>query len=339
MLRVGIIGLGDISKIHLSAINESPHAVLTAVCDINSSLQVNVPGLPFYTDYQVMLKEEVLDCVHICLPHYLHYPATKSAVENGVHVLLEKPLAHNLTDSRAIVELEEKHPEIKIGISLQNRLNETVEELASIVSSGIYGEVKGLKGIVTWHRPQSYYETKPWRCSMKTAGGGVMINQSIHTLDLLQWFGGKIDRIRGSIDQLLDYGYDIEDTATAHITFQNGATGLFFATNSNAENSAVEFQLIMEKATLTIKDSILTMTNENGQNVKLKEDRKLSGSKFYYGASHVKLIDQFYQTIIQNGHEYIHAHDAQISMEMVHLIRESSEAKRTMKMELYNDQL
>ncbi|QGH33822.1 gfo/Idh/MocA family oxidoreductase [Gracilibacillus salitolerans] len=339
MLRVGIIGLGDISKVHVAAINDISHAELVAVCDIDSSLQSSVKGVPFYTDYQVMLEEVVLDCVHICLPHHLHYPATKAAVENGVHVMLEKPLAHNLADSRAIVELEEKHPEVKICVSLQNRLNETVEELASLVSQGKYGEVTGLKGIVTWHRPKSYYDAKPWRGSMETAGGGVMINQSIHTLDLLQWFGGKITSIRGSIDRLLDYGYDVEDTATAHIKYQNGATGLFFATISNAQNSSVEFQVVLEKAKLTIKDSILTVAMENGEKVKLVEDRKLPGSKFYYGASHSKLIDQFYQEIMNDSNHYIHAKDAQVSMEMIHLIRESSEAKHTMNMELYQDHI
>ncbi|MGP4042471.1 Gfo/Idh/MocA family protein [Gracilibacillus sp. D59] len=338
MLRVGIIGLGDISKIHIAAINESSYVELVAVCDIDTTLQSSFKEVPFYTDYQVMLEEVVLDCVHVCLPHYLHYPATEAAVKQGVHVLLEKPLAHNLADSRAIVELEENYPEVKICVSLQNRLNETVEELASIIADGKYGEVKGLKGIVTWHRPKSYYEAKPWRGSMETAGGGVMINQSIHTLDLLQLFGGKIDRIRGSVDRLLDYGYDVEDTATAHIIYQNGATGLFFATISNAQNSSVEFQVILEKAKLTIKDSILTIANENGKKVKLAEDSKLAGSKFYYGASHTKLIDQFYQEIINDGNHYIHAKDAQVSVEMIHVIRESSEAKQTLNMELFHDQ-
>ncbi|SFL55559.1 Predicted dehydrogenase [Gracilibacillus orientalis] len=338
MLRVGIIGLGDISKIHKAAINENSHAELVAVCDIDTSLQSSFKEVPFYKDYQVMLDEVVLDCVHICLPHYLHYPATKAAVENGVHVMLEKPLAHDLTDSHAIVELEEQHPEVKICVSLQNRLNETVEELASIISKGNYGEVKGVKGIVTWHRPKSYYDAKPWRGSMETAGGGVMINQSIHTLDFLQWFGGEIYSIRGSVDRLLDYGYDVEDTATAHIKYQNGATGLFFATISNAQNSSVEFQVMLETAKLTIKDSILTIANETGKKVKLIEDQKLPGSKFYYGASHAKLIDQFYQEVKRDGNEYIHAKDAQVSMEMIHLIRESSDAKQTMKMKLYHDQ-
>nr|WP_163539711.1 Gfo/Idh/MocA family oxidoreductase [Gracilibacillus sp. YIM 98692] len=332
MLRIGVIGLGDISTIHLSTIKRQENTQLVALCDIDESKQNMVKDIPFYTNYHEMLTEADLDCVHICLPHHLHYPVTKAAAENDIHVILEKPLAHNMDDSRALVKLEKDYPNVKIGVSLQNRLNETMEEIASIIASGTYGKVLGLKGLVTWRRPKSYYESKPWRGAMNTAGGGVMINQSIHTLDLLQLFGGEIKSIRGSVDRLLDYGLDIEDTATAHIHFQSGATGLFFATLSNAENDSVEFQVLLENARLTVKDSILTLTDQDGKKQVIIEDQKLPGSKFYYGASHAKLIDQFYQQIKQDGSNYIRVKDAHVSMEMIDLIYKSSEVKKKMKM-------
>ncbi|WP_066189762.1 MULTISPECIES: Gfo/Idh/MocA family protein [Gracilibacillus] len=330
MLRIGVIGLGDISKIHVPVITEHPEAELIAVSDIDEEAYSSLPDIPCYPDYRTMLQEEKLDCVHICLPHHLHYPATKVAVERGIHVILEKPLAHTLSDSQAIVDLEAANPHVKIAVNLQNRLNETVECLQELVQSGTYGDLLSVKGLVAWHRPKSYYEVKPWRASMETAGGGVMINQSIHTLDLLQWFGGGINTIRGSIDTLLDYGYDVEDTASAYITFESGATGLFFATNANGDNSSVELQLILEKAKFTIKDSILTITQVDEEKKILAEDRKLPGSKFYYGASHAKLINHFYRQIEQDGDDYIHAKDAYSSMEMIALINESSRTKQTL---------
>ncbi|PWU69491.1 Gfo/Idh/MocA family protein [Gracilibacillus dipsosauri] len=335
MLNVGIIGLGDISSIHLKSIQAMEDARLAAVCDLDLSQKERFDGIPFYSDFAKMLTEQPLDCVHICLPHHLHYLATKTAVEAGVHVLLEKPLAHSIQDAKAIVELEENHPNIKIGVCLQNRLNETVKALQQMVSSKKYGQIIGLKGLVTWHRPKAYYDAKPWRGFLKTAGGGVMINQAIHTLDLIQLVGGEIESIRGSIDQLLDYEYDIEDTATAYIKFNNGATGLFFATVSNAQNSSIEFQVMLEKAILTIKDSILTITTEDGQKKRVTEDTKLPGSKFYYGASHAKLIAHFYQEILGGTCDYIHVRDAFVSMEMIQLIRNSSEAKKPITMEVF----
>ena len=335
MLKVGVIGLGDISLIHVPAIQDNSKVELVAVCDIDPAHKDDIPGVNFYTDYEEMLKKEKLDCVHLCLPHHLHYAVAKACVEHGGHVLLEKPLARSAEEGMFITELEEKYPDVKICISFQNRLNETFEKLLEIVQSGEYGKVTGIKGLVTWYRAKEYYDVKPWRGTMRLAGGGVMINQAIHTLDQMQLVGGEIETIRGSIDNLVDYGYDVEDTATAHIQFANGAKGLFFATVTNATNSSVEFQVVLEKGKLTIKDSILTMTNEEDKKQEVIEDTKLPGSKFYYGASHAKLINQFYDCIINDTDDYIHARDAQKSMEMISAIRRSSEIKQTIKMEVY----
>lgn len=335
MLKIAVIGLGDISKIHIPVIQDHPNVELVAVCDSDESLRHTVAHVNFYTDYHEMLEKESLDCVHICLPHHLHYIVTKACVEKGVHVVLEKPLARSAEEGMAVVALEEANPDVKICVSFQNRFNETFVKLREMIESGDYGKVLGLKGLVTWFRPKSYYDVKPWRGTMKYAGGGVMINQAIHTLDLMQVIGGKVSTIRGSVDNLFDYGYEVEDTATANIQFENGATGLFFATNTNVTNSSVEFQVILEKGKLTIKDSVLTVTNGEDKKEEVIEDSKLPGSKFYYGASHSHLINHFYNCIENDTDDYIHAKDAQVSMEMISAIRRSSEIKQEIKMEVY----
>jgi UDP-N-acetyl-2-amino-2-deoxyglucuronate dehydrogenase len=336
MLKVAVIGLGDISSIHLAAIQLNPDAELVAVCDINEDLKTSIdPQVNFYTDYQVMLENEALDCAHICLPHYLHYPVTKACVEKGVHVFQEKPLALNTNEGMELLKLEEENPNVKICVCFQNRYNESFEKLHEIVKKGSCGDVVGIKGIVTWYRPRDYYEVKPWRGSMKYAGGGVMMNQSIHTLDLMQRLGGDIEAIRGSIDQLLHYDIEVEDTAAAHIQFRNGAKGLFFATIANAENSSVELEILFEKERFTIKDGILSRVHESGQKEDIAEDTKLPGSKFYYGASHVKLINHFYDSIIQNTQKYVQVKDAITSIIMIDAIRKSSELKEKIKAEVF----
>ncbi|XQY93621.1 Gfo/Idh/MocA family protein [Metabacillus sp. HB246100] len=333
MLKVAVVGLGDISKIHIPAIQKKTNVELVAVCDIDESLAQTVPGVQFYTDYHVMLDHETLDCVHICLPHDLHLPATKACVEKGVHVLQEKPLALTTEEGLELVKLKKQNPNVKICICHQNRYNETFETLKKVVQSGAYGKIVGIKGLVTWFRPKSYYDVKPWRGRMKYAGGGVMINQSIHTLDLMQLLGGEIESIKGSITQLLDYGIEVEDTAVANITFKNGATGLFFATNSNAENSSVELQVTLEKGKFIIKDSVLTKVDEDGKKEDIIEDAKLPGTKFYYGASHLKIIDTFYTCIRNNTQDYVHIEDALTSIEIIDAIRQSSELNKSIVME------
>ncbi|MCQ6275641.1 Gfo/Idh/MocA family oxidoreductase [Bacillus sp. V3B] len=334
MLKVAVIGLGDVSTIHLSAIEANPNVELVAVCDIDETLKDTVSDVRFYSDFHMMIEKEKLDCVHICLPHYLHLPATKACVEKGIHVFQEKPLALNTDEGLVLAKLEEDHKDVKICICFQNRYNETFEKLQDIVKSGQYGKIIGIKGLVTWFRPKDYYELKPWRGKMAYAGGGVMINQSIHTLDLMQLLGGEIEEIRGSIDHLLDYGIEVEDTAVANIKFKNGATGLFFATNSSFGNSSVELQVVFENEKFTIKDSSLTRLNENGKKEKMIEDAKLPGAKFYYGASHVKLINQFYSCIANDTNDYVHVKEALPSIQIIDNIRKSSEIKRELKMEV-----
>ena len=334
MLRVAVIGLGDISKIHLPAIQANPNVELVAVCDHDETLMGTLSGVTFYSDYRELLEKERLDCVHNCLPHHLHYPVTKACVEKGVHVFQEKPLGLNTKEGLELVRLETENKDIKIGVCLQNRYNESFEMLQDIVKSGKYGKIIGIKGLVTWFRPEAYYDAKPWRGKIAYAGGGVMINQALHTLDLMQVVGGEIQSIRGSVDKLLDYGIEVEDTATATITFKNGAKGLFFATNANSENSSVEFQVIFEKEKFTIKDSILTRENEDGRKEEMIEDKKLPGTKFYYGASHAKLINHFYRCIETNTQDYVQAKDALISIQIIDAILKSSEEKREIELEV-----
>jgi len=334
MLRVALLGLGDISNIHLPAIEENEGVQLVAVCDIDESLKSKVPGVNFYTDYNELLENETVDCVHICLPHYLHLPATKASVEKGVHVFLEKPLGLNAEEGLELVKLEEEYKDVKICVCFQNRFNESFEKLQELVQSGEYGKITGIKGLVTWFRPESYYQNKPWRGKMKYAGGGVMINQSIHTLDLMQLLGGEIESIRGSIDNLLDYDIEVEDTAVARINFKNGTKGLYFATNANSGNSSVELQVTLEKGKFTIKDSMLTKVNDEGKKEEIIEDQKLPGTKFYYGASHVKLINKFYSCIEDNTNDYVHAKEAFTSIKMIDLIRLSSKLNQEVEMDV-----
>lgn len=146
MLKAVVIGLGDISKIHIPALQANPEVELVAVCDIDETLKDSVPGVNFYSDYRVMLEKEKIDCVHICLPHYLHYPATKACVEKGIHVFQEKPLSLNYEEGVALEALEENNKNIKICVCFQNRYNETFEMLQELVDSGNMGRSLALRG-------------------------------------------------------------------------------------------------------------------------------------------------------------------------------------------------
>ncbi|HBP38347.1 MAG TPA: gfo/Idh/MocA family oxidoreductase [Clostridiales bacterium] len=326
MFKAAIIGLGDISDTHIRALQVNPAVELIAACDINPARAEAAAGARFFTDYQKMLDQVRLDCVHICLPHYLHYPVAREAAARGIHIFCEKPPALDWRETQAFLALEAAHPDLKIGICLQNRRNNSFETLLSIVGSGRLGAVCGIKGLVAWYRSREYYTEKPWRGKLATAGGGLLPNQTIHTLDQMQLIGGPIAGIRGIMANLLDYeGLEVEDTVCARIHFRSGASGMFMATNANNRNDSVEISVILGKGELTIQGSVLYQTVD-GCRQPIAEDNRLSGAKFYYGTSHEKLIGQFYDCLAEDRQDYIHVRDAAVSMRMIDAIRHSSAA-------------
>ncbi len=325
MKRAAIIGMGEIYSVHLAAIENNPSIQLAGVCDIDEAKRDRAPdGVPYFTDYEEMLRKVQPDVVHVCLPHYLHVPVSEYCAGMGINVFCEKPVALNADQGRGFAEFEAGHPEVHIGICLQNRLNATVRALKEIIDSGRYGKVTGTKGIVPWYRDQSYYDTSPWRGRWETAGGGCMINQSVHTLDLLYYLGGEITDVKAMSGQITDNDIEVEDTVAASLHYANGARGLFLATNANYKNENVQISVQLENAEFLIMDNSLWRIDEDGAGEKLAEDEKAPGSKFYFGASHSRLIGLFYDALENDTQDYIHVEDALMSIRLIDAIRKSS---------------
>lgn len=331
MKRAAVIGLGTIAPIHLHSIAANADLItLAAVCDSDEKARANAPqGVPCYADWREMVQKEKPDVVHICLPHYLHAPVAMEAAQMGCHVFCEKPVALNAAQAREFAAFEAAHPETHIGICLQNRRNRSVEALKSIIADGEYGAVTGTRGSVPWFRPKSYYEAQPWRGKWATAGGGCMINQSVHTLDLLYFLGGPIQAVRASVGQLLDYGIEVEDTVNARLYYQSGAMGLFDATIANYRNDNVQINVQLEGGEFVIRNNALWQLGEDDSETLIVRDDRLPGSKFYYGASHGKLIRQFYEALEQDTQDYIHVADAVMSIRLIDAIQQSGRYGQT----------
>ncbi|PRY82227.1 Gfo/Idh/MocA family protein [Alkalibacterium olivapovliticus] len=322
-LRVGIIGLGDVSPIHIQAIEMSEHAELVAACDTDPSLKSVVEGTPFYSNFKEMLSEQALDVVHNCLPHHLHYPVTKACIEAGVHVFLEKPVSISYEEGKFQKQLEDNSG-LKICVCFQNRYNATFLKLQDYLNKKETGKVTGIKALVTWYREDSYYKTKPWRRTKAEVGYGNIMSQSIHTLDLVQLLGGQVTSVKATLSKLLDVDSEVEDTASAVFTFSSGSRGYFHATNANVDNSSVELQVNTENETFTIKDSRLYRLNSEGEKEQLAVDDTLEGIKFYFGASHKLLIDRFYKAILEDTDDYVSVEDALPSIHLIEMMAESS---------------
>ncbi|MDR0731544.1 MAG: Gfo/Idh/MocA family oxidoreductase [Treponema sp.] len=332
MIRTAIIGLGVIGRVHIAAIESLQHAELVAVCDTDPSKKSVVPaGAVFYTDYGEMLERERPDVVHICLPHFLHYPAAKRAAESGCNIFAEKPLAMNGEEAAEYLKLEERYG-VKICLCLQNRLNPSTETLCRLLRSGEYGALTGIRGSVAWYRSREYYEAGPWRGIMAQAGGGCMINQAIHTIDLMHYFAGSpVVTVRGSTAQILDYGLEVEDTAVGRFVFENGAVGLFTASVANYTDENVELSIRCEGGRFLIRDKKLFRLRGTDHELLAADDAEFTG-KAVYGNSHVKLIDLFYRAVEAGGGWYIHPEEGLPSIRIIDAIRESAGTGKTVRL-------
>lgn len=330
MLNVAIIGLGTVSPLHKNAISKDSRVNLVAICDISLECKEGYEDVAFYCNIDEMLQNEKIDCVHICLPHHLHIPIIKKCAEYKVHIFTEKPLSLTYEEATEIFDIEKKYG-VKIGVCLQNRYNKTIVKIKDIYDSGKYGNLLGVKGVVTWSRDMSYYNNKTWRGHMSTAGGGVMINQTIHTLDIMQYIAGEPTNISGMITNFtMKNEIEVEDTAAAYMDFKNGAKGLYFASNAYCINSPVQMEFVFQNAKFALLDNVLYMYDDKGK-IEIEKDELMTGTKHYYGASHIIAIQSFYTAIINNTDEYINVQEASKSIKIIDCIRESYKKNETIE--------
>lgn len=332
MLKVAIAGLGEISQIHLAAIRELGSVQVTAVCDIEEKQWAGFENVNRYRTLEEMLSSEELDVVHICLPHYLHLEATRLCLEKGVNVFLEKPPGLDYKDAKTLADLEEGSAN-KVCLCLQNRLNPTTVALLERLRSKEAGAALGIKALVPWYRPAEYYRAKPWRGTMAYAGGGLMINQAVHTLDIMQLIGGNPERISAMAGNLLDYTMEVEDTVAANIHFEGGIRAFFMGTNASYTNSSVDIEVFCETGRYVLRDSSLLYFGADRQEELIMKDVLPAGYKFYYGKSHKDLIEKFYAAVVHDTDDYIHAKEGLASMAIIDGIWKASEEKREIRME------
>lgn len=326
--NAAIIGCGAIHALHADTVMNSPLAVLSSVADIDparakaSSEKYNCN---YFTDYTKVLEDENIDVIHICTPHYLHADMAIAAMEHGKHVILEKPMAIKLTDAEKLIYTSDATGK-QLGICFQNRYNTSSVKAKSLLTSGRGGKLLGARAFVTWCRDEEYYTGSGWRGTWEQEGGGVLINQSIHTLDLLQWFMGDIHRIKGSVDtRALKEVIEVEDTAEAAIQFKSGATALFYATNCYCANAPVMIEIVTENAVIKIEDG-LTIKYNNGDCESYSEVDRSTGAKAYWGSSHKTLIEDFYSRLAEGTKFPLDGSEGIKALQMLHAIYSSSKS-------------
>ena len=234
MIKTGIIGCGKVAHLHAQALQNLQQADFRAVRSrtiqraYEFSDQYSVVG---YDDISEMISKEKLDLVIVCTPHPNHLQPTLEAFAAGAHALIEKPLASTLADCDDMIETARYHKK-KLGVVSQRRWYEPVMRVKQAIEDGKIGKpVLGTVNMLGW-RDEDYYNSDPWRGSWKAEGGGVLVNQAPHQLDVLQWLMGEIDEVYGTWANLNHPYIEVEDTAIAVVKFKNGGLGNIVVSNS-----------------------------------------------------------------------------------------------------------
>ena len=224
-MKTALIGCGKVGHLHAAALSQLAESQFTAVCDFDAARAAAFAaqyGVRPYSDAALMFREAGIEAVVICTPHPLHAAPAILAAEHGVHILVEKPLAASLADCDRMLEAAAKHG-VQLGVVSQRRFFEPVLRMKAAVDAGKIGQpILGTVAMFSW-RDEAYYRSDPWRGKWSTEGGGVLINQSPHHLDILQWIMGPIDHIEGQCANLSHPYIEVEDTAVASIRFSSGA--------------------------------------------------------------------------------------------------------------------
>lgn len=302
MKRVGIIGCGGITQTHAWALQQIEQVKLIALSDIlpeRASLyseKYTNNEAAVYEDYKKMLAIEKPDVVHICTPHYLHVPVAIEALKLGIHVFCEKPPAISRSEFELLKQVAEKS-EARLGFCFQNRYNETTRQLDALIEKRTLGKVTGARAFVTWKRDDDYYEV-PWKGSIVQSGGGALINQSIHTLDLLLRYFKEPVLVKASMhNHHLSDSVEVEDTVEAWMEFEDHARACFYASTAYVTDAPVILEYQCEHGSITVMNQVITIRTENGeQNSILCQEPKGIG-KSYWGSGHLSCIKDFYQAL------------------------------------------
>lgn len=261
-VRFAVVGLGNMGSAHAEALfsGKVPQATLAAVCDTAATRRQwaaeRLPGVPVFADYDELLKTDLADAVLIATPHYAHPPMAIAAFERGWHVLSEKPAGVQVSAVRDVCRAARDSGKV-YGVMFNQRTHPLFQQARHIVQGGQLGELKRLQWTVTnWYRTQAYYDSSGWRATWAGEGGGVLINQAPHQLDLWQWIVGMPEQIWANCACARYHRIEVEDDATIFARYANGATATFITTTGEYPGTN-RLEIVGDRGKLVLEDGKL----------------------------------------------------------------------------------
>ena len=253
-VRIGVIGCGGMARAHMSAIKEAAELQFTCASDVvaESVRQVvEEHGVKGFDDGNELLDSDQRDAVLIATPHYFHPTYSIAALQRGLHVLTEKPVSVTAKAAAEANAVAAEHPELKFAVMFQRRTESTCRKVKEIIDSGQLGEIRRVNWTATnWFRTQAYYDSGSWRATWEGEGGGVLMNQCPHDLDMFWWLVGLPCRVTAQVGLGKYHDIEVEDDVTAILEYPNGATGVFIASTGEMPGSNL-FEVVGDRGKLT----------------------------------------------------------------------------------------
>lgn len=318
--RVGIIGCGRISVTYLKAFQDCGD--LVEVCfavdkDLGraQAFAAHFEGCGASDKLDDMLGAKP-DAVHICTPHFLHKDHAVACLKAGCHVLTEKPIALSLADAQEMIDTAQACGK-RLGVIFQNRYIEGVQEAKRLIEAGAFGKLLGAWSSLAWHRPPSYYECD-WKGSWEKEGGGVVIDQAIHSIDLVRYLMGcEARKVQGHIARRILTNIEVEDEADAAITFENGAVYAFSACNYYIKNSPIRVEVSGEKGRCLLTEMEMEIELEGQAPYKVLRQPQANSGESYWGSYHSVQVRDFYTRLAAGKPVSVDPRDAAKTLELV----------------------
>lgn len=261
-VKLAVIGTGGIGCQHLQSIGELENIELVAVCD-SDSRRVNEVGAKYdckaYTDHGDLIDSGICDAVLIATPHYSHTTIGIDTLKAGLHVLVEKPISVHKIDCKRLIRARQNNGQV-FAAMFNQRTEPPYKKLKQLIDEDQLGEIIRVTWIITsWFRPQIYYDSNSWRATWEGEGGGVLLNQCPHQLDLLQWFFGMPVKVRGFCGLGKRHKIQVEDEVTAYLEYRNGATGIFI-TSTGEFPGTNRLEIVADMGKIVAEDKRLSFT-------------------------------------------------------------------------------
>jgi UDP-N-acetyl-2-amino-2-deoxyglucuronate dehydrogenase len=347
-LRYAIIGCGgEIAPQHIKAIAQLPDAQLAAMADVaveRGAPRAAEAGCPFFADYRTLLAETHPDVVVICTPHPLHAPIAVECLRTGAHVLVEKPIAVAVAEADAMLAAASASSRL-LAVSFQHRFDPAVEAMRRFIAAGELGALVRVECVEPWFRPDVYYRSAGWRSTWRGEGGGVLLNQAIHTLDVLCYLLGTPESVLGWI-KVAGHAVECEDTAQAMLEYPGGALGTLHV-NTVEAGSPRHIQLVGDRALLDLTGDDLTITRfapalsaarreiaeKFGEPASSSERIALPPSPAF-GEGHALVHRDFFEAIVNGGGPRCDGASGRMSLELANAITLSSCTQRAVRLPL-----